>query len=55
MDTNYHCQQTPQFQILADQQIVKLYQATLECLRRTGVNVFNAEGARPIGVGRRLG
>lgn len=43
MDTNYHAQQTPQFRVLSDRQIEKVFQATLECLNRTGVNVHNAE------------
>jgi trimethylamine--corrinoid protein Co-methyltransferase len=43
MDTNYHAHQTPQFRILSDRQIEKLYLATLESLNRTGVEVGNAE------------
>ena len=43
MDINYHAHQTPQFRVLSDGQIEKIYQATLECLNRTGVNVLNAE------------
>ncbi len=43
MDTNYSAHQTPQFRVLSDAQIEKVYQATLECLQRTGVNVLNAE------------
>ena len=43
MDANYSAQQTPQFRVLSDGQIVRLYQATLECLQRTGVNVLNEE------------
>ena len=43
MDTNYHHHQTPQFQVLSDRQIEKVYLATLECLNRTGVEVRNAE------------
>ena len=43
MDINYHAHQTPQFRVLSDGQIEKIYQATLECLKRTGVNVLNAE------------
>ncbi len=35
--------QTPQFRVLSDAQIEKVYHATLECLERTGVNVLNAE------------
>jgi trimethylamine--corrinoid protein Co-methyltransferase len=44
MDTNYHAHQTPQFHILSDRQIEKVYQAALECLKRTSVEVRNAEG-----------
>src|SRR5574340_489529 len=43
MDANYTSYQTPQFRVLSDQQIEKVYQATLECLNRTGVNVHHAE------------
>ena len=43
MDINYHAHQTPQFRVLSDRQIEKVYQATLECLNRTGVEVRNAE------------
>ncbi len=43
METNYHAQQTPQFRVLSDEQIKRVYQATLECLKRTGVNIHNAE------------
>ncbi len=43
MESNYHSQQTPQFRVLTDQQIEKIYQASLTCLVRTGVNVRNAE------------
>jgi trimethylamine--corrinoid protein Co-methyltransferase len=43
METNYHAQQTPQFRVLSDRQIEQVYQATLLCLRRTGVNLYNAE------------
>lgn len=32
-----------QFRTLSDEQIVRVYQATLEALQRTGVNVLNAE------------
>jgi len=62
MDINYHAHQTPQFRVLSDRQIEKVYQATLECLNRTGVNVRNAEardmlaaaGARVDGVRVRI-
>jgi trimethylamine--corrinoid protein Co-methyltransferase len=46
MDTNYHAQQTPQFRVLSTQQIDRIYQAALECLNRTGVNVLNAQARR---------
>ncbi|MBI5960132.1 MAG: trimethylamine methyltransferase family protein, partial [Chloroflexi bacterium] len=32
-----------QFRVLSDSQIEKVYQATLECLQRTGINVLNDE------------
>jgi trimethylamine--corrinoid protein Co-methyltransferase len=35
--------QTPQFRVLCDHQIEKTYRATLECLDRTGVNVYSEE------------
>jgi trimethylamine---corrinoid protein Co-methyltransferase len=44
MQPNYHAQQSPQFRVLADVQIERVFQATLECLNRTGVVVHNAEG-----------
>jgi len=44
MDANYAARQTPQFRVLSDRQIEQVYQATLECLNRTGVDVHNAEG-----------
>ena len=37
MDANYSAVQTPQFRVLSDRQIERVYQATLECLNRTGV------------------
>jgi trimethylamine--corrinoid protein Co-methyltransferase len=40
----------PHFRVLSDFQIERLYQATLTCLERTGVNVLNAE-ARDLLVG----
>jgi trimethylamine--corrinoid protein Co-methyltransferase len=46
MDTNYHAQQTPQFRVLSDRQLDRIYQAALECLNRTGVNVLNASARR---------
>lgn len=36
--------QTPQFRVLSDGQIERIYQAALDCLWRTGVNVLNPEG-----------
>ena len=43
MDSNYHAHQTPQFRVLSDGQIERIYRAALECLNRTGVEVRNAE------------
>lgn len=44
MNPTHGCtHQTPQFRVLCHHQIEKLYQATLECLERTGVNVLNKE------------
>lgn len=43
MEANYAAHQTPQFRVLSDQQIERVYRATLECLQRTGVNVLNEE------------
>ncbi len=43
METNYYAHQAPQFRVLSDGQIERLYRATLECLERTGVEVRNAE------------
>ena len=43
MDAYYSSLQTPQFRVLSDRQIERVYQATLECLNRTGVEVHNAE------------
>jgi len=62
MDVNYHAHQTPQFRVLSDRQIERIYQAALECLNRTGVHVLNAEarellaaaGARVDGVRVRI-
>jgi len=62
MDVNYCSHQTPQFRVLSDRQIERIYQATLECLNRTGVEVRNAEarellaaaGARVDGVRVRI-
>ncbi len=33
-----------QLRVLSDSDVTQLYQATLECLQRTGVNVLNAQG-----------
>ena len=52
MDANYSALQTPQFRVLSDRQIERVYQATLECLNRTGVDVHNAE-ARDLLAARR--
>jgi trimethylamine---corrinoid protein Co-methyltransferase len=43
METNYSAHQTLQFRVLTEQQIDKIYRASLECLQRTGVNVLNVE------------
>ena len=43
MLANYHENMTPQLRVLSDTQIEKVYQATLECLHRTGVEVHNTE------------
>ena len=43
MDTSNPAAQEPRLQVLTDSQIKKIYQATLKCLQRTGVNIFNAE------------
>jgi trimethylamine--corrinoid protein Co-methyltransferase len=43
VDANHAAKQTPQFRVLSDGQIERLYQATLECLQRTGVHVHNGE------------
>ena len=55
MHANYGAHQTPQFRVLADRQIETIYQAALECLSRTGVDVLNRE-ARDLlaGAGARL-
>jgi trimethylamine--corrinoid protein Co-methyltransferase len=62
MHINYHAHQTPQFRVLSDQQIERVFQATLECLQRTGINVLHPEardllaaaGARVDGVRVRI-
>lgn len=43
METNYQFHQTPYFGVLSEMQMKKIYQATLEVLTRTGVNVYNEE------------
>ncbi len=43
MDTNYRTYASPQFHVLSEGQIQRVYQATLECLQRTGVAVRNPE------------
>ncbi|MFN2165371.1 MAG: trimethylamine methyltransferase family protein, partial [Anaerolineae bacterium] len=42
MSVRYRFHEAPQFRVLSERQIKMVYQATLECLRRTGVNVHNA-------------
>jgi trimethylamine--corrinoid protein Co-methyltransferase len=62
MDTIEHTEPALLFRVLTDSQIEKLYQAALQCLDRTGVNVLNAEardlfasaGARVDGVRVRI-
>ncbi len=49
MDANYSFHQTPQFRVLSNEQIKAIYQATLECLNRTGVNVLNEEARELLG------
>lgn len=43
MDTNYTSFDSPQFRILSMAQINRLYQAALDCLQRTGVEISNEE------------
>jgi trimethylamine---corrinoid protein Co-methyltransferase len=43
MSVTYRFHEAPKFRILSERQIKMVYQATLECLQRTGVNVYNAE------------
>ncbi len=43
MNANSHTHQTPQFRVLSDHQLERLYQATLDVLHRTGIDVLNAE------------
>jgi trimethylamine--corrinoid protein Co-methyltransferase len=47
MDTNYHAHQTPQFRVLSDRQIEKLYDAALHVLQVTGVDLRHS-GARDL-------
>jgi trimethylamine--corrinoid protein Co-methyltransferase len=62
METGYQAHLRPQFRVLSDPQIEKLYRATLDCLERTGIHVRNAEarmllsqaGARVDGVRVRI-
>jgi len=55
MEANYYHHQTPQFRVLSDRQITKIYQASLECLNRTGINVLNAEARELLaGAGARI-
>jgi trimethylamine--corrinoid protein Co-methyltransferase len=43
VDANHQANETPQFRVLSDGQIERLFRATLECLNRTGVHVHNEE------------
>ena len=43
IDTNYRTFESPQFQILSQGQIERVFQATLDCLQRTGVEISNPE------------
>jgi trimethylamine--corrinoid protein Co-methyltransferase len=43
MDAKDQSHHPPQFWVLSEEQIERIYQATLECLQRTGVNVPHAE------------
>jgi len=43
MDFQERLSQAPEFRVLSDAQCKRIYQATLECLQRTGVKVLNAE------------
>jgi trimethylamine--corrinoid protein Co-methyltransferase len=55
VDANNQAHQAPQFRVLSDRQIEKLYSATLECLNRTGVHVLNAEARELLaGAGARV-
>ena len=46
MDDSYQASHTPQLQVLTDSQIKKIYQASLECLQRTGVSIMNADARK---------
>lgn len=62
MSVNHNRHHRPQFRVLSDEQIEKIYQASLHCLNCTGVDVLNAEarelltgsGARSDGVRVRI-
>jgi len=62
VDANEQSYHSPQFRVLSEEQMERVYQATLECLQRTGVNVPNAEarellaraGARADGIRVRI-
>jgi trimethylamine--corrinoid protein Co-methyltransferase len=43
MDTNYSTFESPQFRILSEGQINRVFQASLDCLQRTGVEISNQE------------
>jgi trimethylamine--corrinoid protein Co-methyltransferase len=43
MEANDNLKQLPKFQVLSNEQIHKIYEATLHCLQRTGVEVRNQE------------
>lgn len=49
MENDHHASNAPQFRVLSDAQIEKLYQAALACLQRTGVDVFNEEARDLLG------
>ncbi len=62
MDADDSAPLPPQFRVLSDPQILRVYHAALECLQRTGLHVYNPEarslleqaGARVDGVGVRI-
>ena len=43
METKPQICVAPQFRVLTEPQIVRVYEATLECLQRTGTKVLNPE------------